>query len=84
MDLPNKTWCENAIQKYWARLVAQGYSQVKEVDFFNDDTFASVARMFSQHACLALAAQCGYLICQMDICSAYLYSRLGERETIYM
>jgi hypothetical protein len=74
----------NTIQKYRACFVAQGYSQVEGVDFFNDDTFAPVAKMSSQHACLALAAQRGYLIRQMDVCSAYLYGCLGEGETIYM
>jgi hypothetical protein len=75
---------QNAIQEYQARLVAQGYSQVEGVDFFNDETFAPVAKMSSQRARLALVAQCGYLIHQMDICSAYLYSCLGKGETIYM
>lgn len=75
---------QNRVQDYRSRLVAQGYSQREGVDFFSDDTIAPVAKMSSQRASLALAAQRGYLIRQVDVRSAYLYGHLSEEETIYM
>ena len=36
---------DGSIDKYKARLVAQGYSQVDGLDYFSDDLFAPVARM---------------------------------------
>jgi hypothetical protein len=43
------------VQRYKARLVAQGFSQVEGVDYF--DTFAPVAHLSSVRTILALAAR---------------------------
>ena len=67
---------------YKARLVAQGFSQVPGVDYF--DTFAPVARLSSIRAVLAIAAVENLEIHQIDIKGAYLNGVLTSQETIYM
>ena len=59
-----------------ARLVAQGYSQVEEVDF--DETFAHVARMESIRVLLALACHLKFKLYQMDVKTAFLNGFLKE------
>ena len=67
---------------YKARLVAQGFSQVPGVDYF--DTFAPVAKLASIRAVLAIAAADDLEMHQIDIKEAYLNGILTEREVIYM
>ena len=67
---------------YKARLVAQGFSQVPGVDYF--DTFAPVARLASIRTVLAFAAAEGYETGQIDIKAAYLNGELTENEVIFM
>ena len=59
-----------------ARLVAQGYSQVKGVDF--DETFATIARMGSIRVLLALACHLKFKLYQMDVKIAFLNGFLKE------
>jgi Reverse transcriptase (RNA-dependent DNA polymerase)/Integrase core domain/GAG-pre-integrase domain len=68
--------------RYKARLVAQGFSQVPGVDYF--DTFAPVARLASIRTVLAFAASEDYETGQIDIKSAYLNGELTEDEVIFM
>jgi hypothetical protein len=70
------------IVRYKARLVAQGFSQVPGVDYF--DTFAPVARLSSIRAVLAIAAIEDFEIHQIDIKGAYLNGILTPNEVIYM
>ena len=63
-----------------ARLVAQGFSQIKGVDYF--DTFSPVTRNTSVFVLLTLAAHFKYDIHHMDFNSAYLNAKLSEE--IYM
>jgi len=70
------------VVRYKARLVAQGFSQVPGVDYF--DTFAPVARLASIRTVLALAATENYEIHQIDIKGAYLNGVLTSDEVIYM
>ncbi|KAJ3481674.1 hypothetical protein NLJ89_g12191 [Agrocybe chaxingu] len=70
------------IVRYKARLVAQGFSQVPGVDYF--DTFAPVARLASIRAVLAIAAVNDFEIHQIDIKGAYLNGVLTTGEVIYM
>jgi len=65
-----------------ARLVAQGYSQVPGVDYF--DTYAPVATLASIRTVLALAAQLDMEIHQIDIKGAYLNGELTDEEVVYM
>ena len=68
--------------QYKARLVAQGFSQVPGVDYF--DTFAPVDRLASIHTVLAIAASENYKIHQIDIKGAYLNGELTKKEVLYM
>ena len=70
------------VVRYKARLVAQGFSQVSGVNYF--DTFAPVARLASIRSVLAMAAVNDYEIHQIDIKGAYLNGKLTSEETIYM
>ena len=65
---------------YKARLVAQGFSQIYGVDYF--ETYAPVARFASIRMVLALAARFGLNIHQMDVDTAFLYGQLEEE--LYM
>ena len=67
---------------YKARLVAQGFSQVPGVDYF--DTFAPVARQASICMVLAFAATEDYETGQIDIKGAYLNGKPTEDEVIFM
>ena len=70
------------VVRYKARLVAQGFSQVPGVDYF--DTFAPVARLSSIRTVLAIAAAQNLEIHQIDIKGAYLNGELTDDEVIYM
>jgi Reverse transcriptase (RNA-dependent DNA polymerase) len=70
------------VVRYKARLVAQGFSQVPGVDYFN--TFAPVARLVLIRAVLALAAELDVELHQIDIKGTYLNGKLTSKEQIYM
>jgi hypothetical protein len=70
------------VVRYKARLVAQGFSQVPGVDYF--DTFAPVARLASIRAVLAFAASENLETGQIDIKGAYLNGELTSNENIFM
>src|ERR1700678_1302435 len=70
------------IVRYKARLVAQGFSQVPGVDYF--DTFAPVARLASIRTVLAFAAAEDYETGQIDIKGAYSNGELTNDEVIFM
>ena len=70
------------VVQFKACLVAQGFSQVPGVDYF--DTFAPVAKLASIRTVLAMAAKLNFELHQIDIKSAYLNGELTEAENIYM
>ncbi|GJS15073.1 putative ribonuclease H-like domain-containing protein [Tanacetum coccineum] len=59
-----------------ARLVAQGYTQEEGIDF--DEVFAHVARIEAIRLFLAYASFIGFIVYQMDVKSAFLYSTIKE------
>ena len=65
-----------------ACLVAQGFSQVLGVNYF--DTYAPVAKLASICMVLALAARLDLKLHQINIKGAYLNGELNDEETIYM
>ncbi|CAM9467817.1 unnamed protein product, partial [Phaeothamnion confervicola] len=73
---------DGSVNKFKARLVAQGFSQIPGMDFAQDNTYAPVARMDSIRTVLAMVAQQSLYLHQMDVDSAYLNSPLEEE--IYM
>ena len=70
------------VERYKVQLVAQGYTQVPGVDYF--DTFAPVAKLASIQSVLALAACHDWEIHQVNVKSAYLNGEFEDAETIYM
>jgi len=71
---------DGSIQKYKARIVAQGFMQVEGVDF--DQTFAPMAKFSSLRTIFALAAEHDLKLHQMDVKAAYLNANL--KEDLYM
>ena len=70
------------IVRYKVCLIAQGFSQVPGVDFF--DTYTPVTKMASIRATLAYAAHHDLEIHQVDIKNAYLNADFNDGEVIYM
>lgn len=64
------------VDKYKARLVVKGYAQEYGVDY--TEVFAPVARMDTMKMILALAAQKGWGVFQLDVKSAFLHGELEE------
>ena len=68
------------VERYKARLVAQGYNQTYGVDY--DETFSPVVRFESIRTIIGMAAKQGLALEQMDVKTAFLNGEL--QETIYM
>jgi hypothetical protein len=58
------------VEKYKARLVAQGFSQQPSIDY--NETFAPVARIDTVRMVLAIASQNRWIMHHMDVKSAFL------------
>jgi len=67
---------DGKIQRYKARIVAQGFMQIEGINY--DETFALVTKLASLRAILALATEQDLEIHQMDVKSAYLNGTLEE------
>src|SRR5713101_7862321 len=67
---------DGSVEKYKARFVARGVSQVEGGDY--DETFAPVARYSSNRAVISIAAEMGWKINQMDVKTAFLNGLLQE------
>jgi hypothetical protein len=70
------------VVRHKARLVAQGFSQVPGIDFF--DMYMPVATLASIRTVLALSARLNLELHQIDIKGAYLNGTLTDDEVIYM
>ena len=64
------------IEKYKARVVAKGYSQVEGIDY--DQTFSPTVRFESIRQLVALGTSKGMEMHQMDVTTAFLYAPLEE------
>jgi hypothetical protein len=67
---------DGRIDRFKARLVARGYSQMKGQDF--DETFAPTMRKESFRIILAIAAYFGWQLDHMDVDNAFLESTILE------
>ena len=73
---------DGSVKWYKARLVAQGFSQKFGFDY--EETFIPVVRFESVRVVIALAAQHGLKLHQMDVATAFLNGKLEEEEEVYM
>ena len=71
---------DETIDKFKARLVAQGFRQKLGIDHF--DTYAPVARITTIRLLVALATIYHLEIHQMDVKTTFLYGELDEK--VYM
>ncbi|KAI3635902.1 hypothetical protein MIR68_006540 [Amoeboaphelidium protococcarum] len=67
---------DGSIESFKARLVIQGFRQIKDVDY--NETFAPVAKFNTIRLVLAVAAYYDLEIDQMDFCTAFLNGKLNE------
>ncbi|GKD53504.1 retrovirus-related pol polyprotein from transposon TNT 1-94 [Tanacetum coccineum] len=93
VDLPNR---KRAIGSKWifrnkkdemgivirnkARLVAQGYTQEKGIDY--DEVFEPVARIEAIRLFLSYASFKDFVVYQMDVKSAFLYGKIEEEVSV--
>jgi transposase InsO family protein len=77
-----KRKADGTIEKYKARLVARGFTQVYGIDYF--DTYSPVAKLASIRTILAFTARYDWDIETFDFIGAYLNGELGDDEDIYM
>ena len=75
-----KTQVDGSVERYKARLVAQGFSQKPGLDY--DETFCPVIRFESFRTIVAIAVQKGLKLHQLDITTAFLNGQL--KEEIFM
>jgi hypothetical protein len=71
---------DGSIEKYKARFVARGFSQIEGVDY--DETFSPITRYTSIGTIIALAASMGWKLHQMDVKAAFLNG--GIEEEVYI
>ena len=71
---------DGSIEKHKAQFVARGFSQVEGIDY--DETFAAIARYTSILTIMAIAAEMGWRIHQMDVKTAFLNGILEEEVYI--
>lgn len=71
-----KRKANGSIDKYKARLVARGFSQVQGIDY--QETFSPVVRTSAIRLVIAIAAMKGWPVHQMDVTAAYLNGELKE------
>ena len=75
-----KSGQDGSVERYKARLVAQGFSQKYGTDY--DETFCPVIRLESLCTMIALAVQHGLKLHQIDVTTAFLNGKLEEE--VYM
>ena len=75
-----KTNADGSIERYKARLVAQGYSQKLGADY--DETFCPVVRQESLRLLLAMSVQQGMKLHHVDVNTAFLNGTLEEEVYI--
>jgi len=76
-----KTNSAGEVIRYRARVVAQGFSQIKNIDY--SESYASVANVSLIKLLIAMSISLDWTIHHLDIkCAAYLYRKLDEE--VYM
>jgi hypothetical protein len=75
-----KIAADGSVEKHKACFVARGFSQIEGVDY--DETFAPVARYTSIRTIIAIAAELGWRIHQMDVKTTFLNGFIEEEVYI--
>ena len=75
-----KTGADGSVQRYKARLVAQGFTQQYGTDF--DETFCPVVRQESLQLLMALSVRYGLSIHQVNVTTAFLNGML--KDEVYL
>ena len=71
---------DGSVEKYKARFVARGFSEIERIDY--EENFAPVAQYSSIRTILALSAQMGWHIHQMDAKTVFLNGIIEEEVYI--
>ena len=80
MIFKKKLAADGNVERYKSRLVARGFTQKPGIDY--GETFSPVVRFESIRTVIAVAAQNGLTLHQMDVKTAFLNGEL--EEDIYM
>jgi hypothetical protein len=74
----NKLNAEGKVEKYKARLITKGYSQVEGIDF--GEIFPPVSKLTSIRFLLSVAAAFGFEVEQMDVKTSFLHEDLEKKS----
>ena len=69
---------DDSIERYEARLVAQGFSQVHGID--NTEAFTLIMRYEALRILLAISRMLGIILIQIDVIGAYLVNIIAQNK----